>query len=365
VNGAAVDPFISDGTTYLPVRAVSVALGKKVDWDAETKTVYITDGASGETAGPAAPPPAERFVGVKTLAASFDDIKINVNGKEISPKDAAGDAVPPFISSGTTYLPVRAVAEAFGLPVSWDGASKSVYVGKRPEGAAAGNIPADSNVAGDNSDEEAPIIENALFIGTAANEHVGDHFYIGNSDTQLPRQYKEKVFMGNRWDNTPEWKSDLEYWLTRLKIEKNGAQVTYADLPDYSDAGTEDNRKQHFLFSLDLTEGQEQEHNSDPGTQKDFFGIIPDEFIYGNLGPGILHTWSWDSVDVRNELGEILIKKGYRLAYESPQSATAITKHRTVVEMNTMDRLPTDSPREYLVSYFDGNGNYWVKRYSE
>ena len=38
-----MEPFIYEGTTYLPVRAVSEALGKNVSWDSETKTVMVTD----------------------------------------------------------------------------------------------------------------------------------------------------------------------------------------------------------------------------------------------------------------------------------------------------------------------------------
>lgn len=41
-NGTAVEPFIIDGTTYLPVRAVSGALGLDVQWDAATSTVILT-----------------------------------------------------------------------------------------------------------------------------------------------------------------------------------------------------------------------------------------------------------------------------------------------------------------------------------
>ena len=33
-NGKTVEPFIYNGTTYLPVRAVGNAVGKKVKWDA-------------------------------------------------------------------------------------------------------------------------------------------------------------------------------------------------------------------------------------------------------------------------------------------------------------------------------------------
>ncbi len=39
--GRTVEPFIYNGTTYLPVRAVGEAIGKNVFWDAETKSVYL------------------------------------------------------------------------------------------------------------------------------------------------------------------------------------------------------------------------------------------------------------------------------------------------------------------------------------
>ena len=40
-SGKIVEPFIYEGTTYLPVRAVSEALGKTVKWDSITNSVYI------------------------------------------------------------------------------------------------------------------------------------------------------------------------------------------------------------------------------------------------------------------------------------------------------------------------------------
>ena len=47
-NGAAVEPFAVAGTTYLPVRAVSTALGLEVDWNAESNTVVLTSAAEAE-----------------------------------------------------------------------------------------------------------------------------------------------------------------------------------------------------------------------------------------------------------------------------------------------------------------------------
>lgn len=40
-NGNTVEPFIYNGTTYLPVRAVATALGKEVYWDGPNYTVYL------------------------------------------------------------------------------------------------------------------------------------------------------------------------------------------------------------------------------------------------------------------------------------------------------------------------------------
>ena len=66
--------------------------------------------------------------GAKTTELHYNNIKIMLNGKELAPKDANGNAVEPFIIDGTTYLPVRGVASALGLDVSWDGATQTVFI---------------------------------------------------------------------------------------------------------------------------------------------------------------------------------------------------------------------------------------------
>ncbi len=57
-------------------------------------------------------------------------VKIVIDGIEITPRDANGKRVDPIIIDGTTYLPVRAVAEALGKEVYWDGPNYTVYLGK-------------------------------------------------------------------------------------------------------------------------------------------------------------------------------------------------------------------------------------------
>jgi hypothetical protein len=120
VTGAVVYPFIRNGTTYLPVRAVGEALGMSVDWDGENDTVKLdTVAAAGklEVTGE-----ASLFkTGTELIEVIYRDIKIVINGESMIPRDVTGVIVEPFIYNGTTFLPIRAVGEALGLTVSWDG----------------------------------------------------------------------------------------------------------------------------------------------------------------------------------------------------------------------------------------------------
>ena len=85
--------------------------------------------------------------GSQTITAAYNNIKIYVGQKLVTPKDASGNVVEPFIYNGTTYLPVRAVGEALGQEVYWDNATKSVYIGGAPakENPAANQILVEKN----------------------------------------------------------------------------------------------------------------------------------------------------------------------------------------------------------------------------
>lgn len=76
---------------------------------------------------------------VKQLNASYSGIKITLDGKAITPTDANGSTVEPFAVDGTTYLPVRAVANALGLGVGWDQDTQTV---KLTSGGNQGGNPA-------------------------------------------------------------------------------------------------------------------------------------------------------------------------------------------------------------------------------
>ena len=69
----------------------------------------------------------------ETAELFYHDIKIFIDGGQITPKDANGKVVEPFTMNGTTYLPVRAISNAFGKDVEWDGETQSVYIGKKDQ----------------------------------------------------------------------------------------------------------------------------------------------------------------------------------------------------------------------------------------
>lgn len=133
VDGIPVSasPFASGGTTYLPVRAVGEALGMDVRWDGPTHTVYITDPTEPSTTN--SNTSSTTVTGKQTIDVDYLDIKLVVNGKEVTPKDVNGNVVEPFAYQGTTYLPVRAVGEALGKTVRWDGETKTVHLGELPQ----------------------------------------------------------------------------------------------------------------------------------------------------------------------------------------------------------------------------------------
>ncbi len=63
-----------------------------------------------------------------TISVAYKNIKIYADGNLVN----TSDSNEAFIYNGTTYLPVRAVGEAFNKAVNWDGKNSAVYIGAQP-----------------------------------------------------------------------------------------------------------------------------------------------------------------------------------------------------------------------------------------
>ena len=65
-----------------------------------------------------------------------EPIDVLIDGKIFAPRDAAGNEVPVFTYNGTTYAPLRALAEAYGLAVGYD-AERHLATVSRKSGPAS------------------------------------------------------------------------------------------------------------------------------------------------------------------------------------------------------------------------------------
>ena len=102
-----VAPFIANNRTMLPIRFVAEALGFKVDWDHESRTVILTDKDN-------------------VVKIPVDTNKIIVNG-EVYESDAK-----PILRNNRTTLPIGNIARALGLKdgkdIIWNETTREVLI---------------------------------------------------------------------------------------------------------------------------------------------------------------------------------------------------------------------------------------------
>lgn len=82
----------------------------------------------------------------------YPGISIYIDDAKLNPTDVNGNPVEVFSYNGTTYLPVRAISEAFGKQVQWDGKTQSVYIGSH---SVAQQQPASVTTEQENALKEA------------------------------------------------------------------------------------------------------------------------------------------------------------------------------------------------------------------
>ncbi len=107
VNGERLsfeqEPVIIGGRTLVPLRAIFVSLGATVDWEQSTKTAIAKKGN--------------------------DIIKISIGSNELNKSGAVKELdVPAKLRNSSTMVPARAVSEASGASVDWDGKTRTVKI---------------------------------------------------------------------------------------------------------------------------------------------------------------------------------------------------------------------------------------------
>ena len=80
----------------------------------------------------------------RQITVTSGHVNMVVDGQAVQPTDAAGNIVHPFIYEGTTFVPVRTIAEIAGFTPAWDSNTSTVYLtreGGQPFEAPAADTP--------------------------------------------------------------------------------------------------------------------------------------------------------------------------------------------------------------------------------
>lgn len=102
-------PEIINNRTMVPLRFISEALGATVDWNGENQSISLKK--------------SNKEIGMQI---GNNLMKVNTNGDV---KESFLDSPPIVNKDNRTLVPVRAIAEAFGIEVQWDGKTNSVFIG--------------------------------------------------------------------------------------------------------------------------------------------------------------------------------------------------------------------------------------------
>ena len=154
---------------------------------------------------------------VKQLTAYFTSggkpISIYVNGTKITPKDGNGKEVSPFTVDGTTYLPVKAIADALGKSVAWDGATASVKIADKATTTALNTQDNNNTKLAVTKDGNGVIHESLEYTFTLDKDAVGEWKTIGWYPTMS--------------DFDPAYPSDQKQWYVGNSIYADGTMIQH------------------------------------------------------------------------------------------------------------------------------------------
>lgn len=100
---ASAAPYVKNGYTMLPVRALAESLGLSSSWDSQNKTATFTNST-------------------KIAVVELGKNTMIVNGTPI------GLSTPAELKNGVTMIELRGLASAFGVDIEWNGSQKTATV---------------------------------------------------------------------------------------------------------------------------------------------------------------------------------------------------------------------------------------------
>ena len=146
--GFEAEPFITNGTTFVPMRAIFEKLGASVEWNGDTRTV------------------TSRKDGI-IISLTIDSKTAYKNGAPCELLEA------PVIKDDFTMIPLRFVAESLGCDVAWEDSTKTVTITTTSIAGAKVGFVGDSICFGSNYEGGYARVLSDINSITAYNEGLG------------------------------------------------------------------------------------------------------------------------------------------------------------------------------------------------
>lgn len=194
VNFPNQKPVVVDGRTLIPLRGVFDNMGYGIDWSGETKTVTLKKGSD-------------------TITVSIGESCYYLNGTSHQID------VPAQIINGSTMLPLRAIADATGSEVLWDGETKMVTI----VDSSAIDLTPQYGVTTVTSQTEADYVKGYTALVEYYNKSALQ--YITEINSMTVQTEEDLAKMGAVASNYQKLSAD-----TLANIKKLNAPAKYADL---------------------------------------------------------------------------------------------------------------------------------------
>ncbi len=162
------EPFVQNGVTLVPLRAIISEFGAQLFWNEKTETV--------------------------TAVCGINVLKFTVNsGVYYKNGEQKTVAVPPQIKDGRVHVPLRAFAEGFDYSVYWQNDTQNIYI---------------------YSSDYGSIVENAYYINDGSFDLANNDIWIISRVSENPELYEIRSF----YDGT--------YLAVANRCVEDNAQVT-------------------------------------------------------------------------------------------------------------------------------------------
>ena len=113
-DGTKVEPFIYEERTMMPLRAISEALDATVFWFGDDQRIQIVS--------------YDTLLSLQIGTDIMGKYKIINGSPDVDNMESIKLEVPPMIHNDRSYVPLRAISEAFDASISWNNPTRSAII---------------------------------------------------------------------------------------------------------------------------------------------------------------------------------------------------------------------------------------------